>query len=308
MTKAERNGSFVLLFILTILILIRILVPYLIKEDKSYIAEIERKITILENQKDSLDLVKAAKKYKAGTIPFNNYYSYKEKSTIPENVIEYFQFDPNTVSYSQLISLGLSEKVASTFIKFRSKGARFCKADDLMRVYGIDSSTYQNLQSYITIETTNADLIELNNIPQKVKPLSIEINSADSSDWVTLSGIGPVYASRICNFRNYLGGFVHIEQLKEVYNFPEETYNKIILSLRIDTSLVNRININFADIEELKNHPYCDYATARKIVDYRSEHGSFLSINQLLNDSVLSNVAFKRLSPYYSLVNSQNIQ
>lgn len=301
MSKAERNGSFVLLIILVLLILVRIAIPHLKKDDSSYFEEIERKIAILEKQKDSLNLIEASKKsmQDVTSIDRNNNISNKVEHTKLKP--QYFQFDPNTVSYSELLSLGLSDKVAATFLKFRLKGAKFYKPDDLKKVYGIDSITYQKLKDYITIATYKNNLQEKDTLPKKV--FSIEINSADSADWVKLFGIGPVYARRICNYRKYLGGFVYIEQLKEVYNLPEETYNNIYHNLRIDTLNVKQININFADIDNLKRHPYCTYASARKIVNYRAENGSFLSINQLLLDSVLSVYEFKRLSPYYTLSN-----
>ena len=253
-------------------------------------------------QKDSLNNVKFDNTYSGNKEPAQKSYS-TDLNKNSKKEINYFSFDPNTVTFSQLLSLGLSKKVASTLIKFRTKGAKFYKPSDLLKVYGIDSTTYKKLKSYISIKHSNNNPIHYKQKVKKINSISIEINSADSSEWVKLPGIGPVYASRICKFRNYLGGYVQIEQIKEVYNLPNETYKGIYDNLRIDTTLVKYIDINFASIDELKKHPYCNYSIARKIVDYRSSNGSFKSINQLLSDSVLSNEEFKQLSAYYTIAN-----
>ena len=47
----------------------------------------------------------------------------------------------------------------------------------------------------------------------KPKPVAIGINSADTTAFISLPGIGSKLAQRIINFRNKLGGFVKIEQV-----------------------------------------------------------------------------------------------
>lgn len=64
-----------------------------------------------------------------------------------------FMFDPNTCTYDDLLSLGLSARQARTLINYRGSGARFRRPEDLRRIYGIDSSTAARLIPYILIET-----------------------------------------------------------------------------------------------------------------------------------------------------------
>ena len=45
---------------------------------------------------------------------------------------------------------------------------------------------------------------------------AIDINTADSAAWVALNGIGPGFAKRIMTYREKLGGFYQVDQLKEV--------------------------------------------------------------------------------------------
>ena len=46
-------------------------------------------------------------------------YVKKDWSKKEEIVVEYFNFDPNTVTYQELLKLGVSSKTASILIKFR---------------------------------------------------------------------------------------------------------------------------------------------------------------------------------------------
>lgn len=53
------------------------------------------------------------------------------------------------------------------------------------------------------------------------KPFFIDVNKADSAGFEKLYGIGPKLASRIVKYREWLGGFTHVEQVKEVYGIAE---------------------------------------------------------------------------------------
>jgi DNA uptake protein ComE-like DNA-binding protein len=55
----------------------------------------------------------------------------------------------------------------------------------------------------------------------------INLNSCDSAMLETLPGSGPVLSARIIKYRNLIGGYSKIEQLREVYGLPPETYELI---------------------------------------------------------------------------------
>src|SRR5664280_2201728 len=93
-------------------------------------------------------------------------------------------------------------------------------------------------------------------IPQK--KVSIDINSGDSATLVRLPGIGPVLSARIIKYRRLLGGFARIEQLKEVYGLPEETYELIKNRISADSTFISRININEAGYKELCHIRYLE--------------------------------------------------
>lgn len=86
---------------------------------------------------------------------------------------------------------------------------------------------------------------------------TVELNTADSATLETLPGIGPAFASRIIKYRTLLGGYVKVEQLKEVYGMPEETYDRIQSLCTINTSKVKMIAADSLWIKPYKfYHPY----------------------------------------------------
>jgi DNA uptake protein ComE-like DNA-binding protein len=136
--------------------------------------------------------------------------------------------------------------------------------------------------------------------PQR-KPLIIYINSADSSAWEALPGIGPTLAARLIRFREKLGGFYSIAQVAETYGLPDSTFKKIQASLRLDSSSLKKLNINQMDEKSLGQHPYIRYKLARLIVQYRSNHGPFSHPEDLYNIPLVDDSIYRKLEKYISL-------
>ncbi|MBC7452050.1 MAG: helix-hairpin-helix domain-containing protein [Cytophagales bacterium] len=69
----------------------------------------------------------------------------------------------------------------------------------------------------------------------------VNINTADSLVLEKLPGIGFKLASRIIKYRTLLGGYIKVEQLKEVYGIPVETYDLIKGKCIVSAAQVKRI-------------------------------------------------------------------
>ena len=52
-------------------------------------------------------------------------------------------------------------------------------------------------------------------VPQR-KIIKVELNTADSAMLDAVRGIGPYYAKKILRYRELLGGYYSVEQLKEI--------------------------------------------------------------------------------------------
>ncbi len=78
----------------------------------------------------------------------------------------------------------------------------------------------------------------LESIGQPVPDNRIEINSADTAMLMRIRGIGPVFSRRIVRYREILGGYHNVAQLREVYGMDEGRFTDTEPFLYADTTLV----------------------------------------------------------------------
>ncbi|RFM34922.1 ComEA family DNA-binding protein [Chitinophaga silvisoli] len=128
--------------------------------------------------------------------------------------------------------------------------------------------------------------------------IAIDINRADSTAWESLKGIGPVLAARIIRFRDKLGGFYAISQIRETYGLPDSTFNKIQPYLRLNAVSLKKLDLNSADEQTLAQHPYIRYKLARLIVLYRSNNGPFSQATDLLGIPLVDDSIYRKIEHY----------
>lgn len=204
-------------------------------------------------------------------------------------------FDPNMTSLAELKTFGFSNYQANNLVNYRKKGGSFNRPSDILKIYGIDSLFYLSIEKYIVLAQTEIDIKEELEIEKFIR---IEINSADTFDFQKLAGIGSWYAKRIIKYRNLLGGFSRKEQIKEVYNFPEETYLKIEKHVFVDTLLISKLRINFLEYAELIQHPYLDKNAVKLILKARETDGAFKNISEVEAIKGFDADMFRRIRPY----------
>ena len=135
-------------------------------------------------------------------------------------------------------------------------------------------------------------------VRKKIEPF--EINTADTSAFIALPGIGSKLAARIILFRDKLGGFYNVDQISEVYGLQDSVFRKILPMLRCDPVNVKKIDINSAEKETLKIHPYIRWSLANALVSYRSQHGAFTSPDDLAKIENIEADVLKKMMPYIS--------
>jgi competence protein ComEA len=172
--------------------------------------------------------------------------------------------------------------------EYKEEAARF--AQQLKEAEGAPN-TYRLSQS---ADTTSFQRTA--NYKPAPSSLSIEINSADSSALEKLPGIGAVLAKRIVSFRNLLGGYSSVEQLQEVYGLKPETFELIKPNLKVNTALIERININTADEKQLRRHPYFK-AFAKQLINARP----FNNLDDVKNKAGIDAPAFNKMKPYIQI-------
>jgi len=227
-------------------------------------------------------------------------------------------FDPNTATFEELQMLGFPDKQARTLIKYRASGGKFRLNEDLKKVYGIDNNFYQQIEPYIHIKKSlfldekKAPIHPIGNaqtkqeeakrdVPKDDPALSIEINTADSTQLIRIRGIGASFARRIITYRNFLGGYYHQEQLLEVYGITPEILEKIRPQIAIDTSSITKINLNTADFKTLNSHPYIEYSDTKKILKFKELMGAFKSVDELNVNHLMDSVRFRKVKPYLAV-------
>ena len=130
------------------------------------------------------------------------------------------------------------------------------------------------------------------------RELAIDINRCDSLSLIALPGIGPVLSARIIKYRNLIGGYVSVNQLKEVYGLPEETFNLIAPELITDSLGIRKIKINKADYKELIRHPYFKRDEVASIVKYRELKGKLSGIGEMIENNLISAETGRKIRPY----------
>ncbi len=296
-SRKDRIGVLALMG-LTIFI---ILIPYFYTRPSQPTA-LNADATILSGIK-----VEPENNYKRGTLQENHpawnssieesqKYVYNENATL-------FSFDPNTLDSKGWKNLGLSARTVQTIINYRSKGGKFYKREDVKKIWGLPEGFYERVEPYIEIPDTyrpafqNDPLIS-QNLNSKI---TIDINRADTTAFIALPGIGSKLANRIVNFRDKLGGFHSIDQIRETYGLPDSTFQKIKEYLQISESPLQKINLNTATKDEFKLHPYIRWHLANAIVEYRTQHGNFITTEDLKKINLIDEATFKKIAPYLSL-------
>ena len=219
-----------------------------------------------------------------------------------------FPFDPNSLDAGGWRKLGLRERTVQTIGRYLSKGGRFRKVEDLQRVYGLHADEYERLRPYVRIEqpanersdysSSKTDGEPRPGYPERMRLSPFDINTADTSAFIALPGIGSKLAMRIISFREKLGGFYKIEQVGETFGLADSIFQKIKPYLLLTDPAVKKININTATIDELKSHPYIKYALANPIVAYRNEHGDYSEVTDIKRLAVITDDIYEKIAMY----------
>lgn len=244
-------------------------------------------------------------------------YSYKEReydqpsyhSVYRKNYGTLFYFDPNTIDAAGWKKLGLRDKTIGTILNYRSKGGKFKKPEDIRKVWGLFPDEAERLIPYIKIENSEenifvkdepAEFYERKKYESIRTYKAININHADTSEWIALPGIGSKLSQRIISFRDKLGGFYSVQQVGETFGLADSVFQKIKPFLQVSGE-VKKININKASIEALKTHPYIRYAIGNAIIQYRKQHGDYKSIGDMKKIMIVDDTLFNKLSPYLTI-------
>ena len=226
---------------------------------------------------------------------------------------EVFPFDPNTADSAQLARLGLQHWQIRNIYRYRAKGGVYRKKEDFARLYGLTVKDYRRLEPYIRISSDYqpaATLVahkahESNKphethethepYPQKIDSTQhIVLNTADTTELKRVPGIGSYYAKEIVRYGRWLGGYVSVEQLDEIDQFPTSAKKYFVVT----NPSPQRLNINSLSLQQLRRHPYINYFMAKTIVEHRRLHGRIKNLQELSGYRDFTPQIIRRLEPY----------
>ena len=237
-----------------------------------------------------------------------------EKTNAEKTVTKYrFKpFNPNTVSFEELLAFGLSKAQASNIVNYRDKSGGFRDEAHFRKLYCMTDELFALISPYLVFESKAESPIENiaiedakieksdSKAQNKVREvLVLDLNACDSLDLQQIRGIGKVRAARIYKYGKRLGGYVNVEQLKEVYGIDNELFEQIKGHFKVGKTDIRKININSDEIKYLTSHPYIDFQLAKALIRFRKDYGKdFQSAEEIRYIHFLSEQEAEKLIPY----------
>lgn len=109
----------------------------------------------------------------------------------------------------------------------------------------------------------------------------LDLNHCDTDEVKTVPQFGSKRAAALVAYRDKLGGFYDLSQLKEVFSLQNIEADFLAKYFYVHSSDVQKININTATYQDLVRHPYFDAYLTKMILNYRQKNGKISSFEEL---------------------------
>ena len=291
-SKSERRAVFVLSFLIVSLLVAIMLAP----DKKKEVEEVSLIVdTVIVSDKAEVDSFRRVVKQRE-TVKLARKKSASQKVVLAP-------FDPNTADSIELLRLGLSPYVVRNVLRYREKGGRFTTPESFARIYGLEAQQFETLRSYIRIaepvrqRTDSFRQVVKDSIRftyKYPKGTLVDVGVADTAELKKIPGIGSGISKAIVGYRNRLGGFYSLEQLREVRFVTPE----MMEWFKLDSVSIRPLPVNRAGLDRLRAHPYLNFYQARVIVEHRKKHGEIKSLSQLSLYEEFTEKDLERLSAY----------
>ncbi len=230
--------------------------------------------------------------------------NFQPSNTIIETKFELFDFDPNTLDAAGWKRLGLRDKTINTIFNYRSKGGKFRKPEDISKIWGVRPTEAERIIPYAKINTPQNAYAKsaYNKYATPTKTINIvDINLASPEEMKGIPGMENGLQYRIVKFREKLGGFITINQVKETYGMNDTAFQLIQPYLKLENTTVKKLNINSASDGELNDHPYISKSVAKAIVLYHAQHGNYQSVADIKKIVFIKEDLFQKIAPYLTV-------
>ena len=133
-----------------------------------------------------------------------------------------------------------------------------------------------------------------------------DINNAQADELMKIIGVGRTVAYDIVKFRNDLGGFSSMEQLKEIPSVDGDVYDILCryYSVNNENGINNgetKINLNTATVRDLAMVDGISESTAKEIILYRKKFGDFVSVRELLEVNGIGIETYEKIKDKFTV-------
>jgi competence protein ComEA len=301
-TKGERNGTLMMIFLIILVLMAPLMYGYFNPAEEQDFTAFNAAVEQFEARLAEIRAREEAER----TIRSGS----RSATLQPQEVnLQPFHFDPNHLSPTQWEQMGMPARIARTIQNYLNAGGSFRYKEDLARIYLINEEMYATLEPFIELpsrpeqilpvrEAVSATLREEATAEISIPAVMININTADTIELTQVRGIGPAFSRRIVEYRERLGGYLYTEQLLEVFGIDSVRFEGIRSQVTTGDANPRKININTADLEALRQHPYINYHVANSIVALRRQHGPFQQPEDILKSALINDTLFARIAPY----------
>ena len=229
-----------------------------------------------------------------GSLAIGYFFPAKErvdKKTIPINA-KLFYFDPNTIDSMGAQRLGIPQKQVTTLLRYRNKGGRFYNKEDIAKLYGLKKELVEKLIPYVVIQNKernrgyrdklSSNYNKLSSTYKNIDDWSIDINRADEKQWAAQTKLNASVIKNIIQYRNYLGGFTKLNELKKVYGLNEADYYLLKPHLKLGKINNHKPNASTMSFEQWKQVGIFGDREIVKILRIRKENGGYIGWKELV--------------------------
>ena len=218
-----------------------------------------------------------------------------------------FVFDPNTVTYDELLLLGFDKRTAVGIVKYRTAGKVFGIAEELALCYGVTDSMFARVRPYIKIGSKFATTPKSRTTDSLSKghksrftPRPFEKFSIDTVgvNYLRKIGFSTRQGEALIEYRNRGKGIFSMNELRDCYAVSEEMADSlshfVILSVR--DPFEGLIEINSADSATLRKVRGIGEKTVVAVMQYRKLLGGFVRKEQIAELKCVTEENFLRIS------------
>ncbi len=221
-----------------------------------------------------------------------------------------FVFDPNTVTYDELLMLGFDKRTAVGIVKYRTAGKVFGIAEEFALCYGVSDEMFARVRPYIKIGsryatkptkrserlTDSTKLVRKSRFsPRPFEPFKIDTVGVN---YLRLIGFSTRQAELLIEYRNRGKGIFSMNELRDCYAVSEEMADSlqhfVILSVRDPHE--GLVEINTADSATLRKVRGIGAKTVVAVMQYRKFLGGFYKKEQIAELKCVTPENFAKIS------------